>query len=200
MVPFDGEPLIFSNAWKGEDAWKTGIYSPYKAKMLAWARRFAGFYNESMSICEMMLPNFMVGGSAGPSPELEYRYYKAVTGSRNSFADTIEIGRKIWNMERAIRVMAGRHRDQEKFAPFMHMRGATFPLGGSKAVYQDGKWSFEGQNDLYLDREGVEQFKTHFYELEGWDIATGWPTRKTLEGLGMKKVADLMAAKGKLGG
>jgi len=194
LVPFDGDPLIFSNTWKGEEAFKTGIYSQHKAKLLAWARRFAGFYNESMSICEMMLPNF-----GGPSPELEHRYYKAVTGSENTLADTLEIGRKIWNMERAIRVMAGRHRDQEKFAPFMHMKGATFPISTNKPVYQDGKWSFEDQADLYLDREGVEQFKTHFYELEGWDVTNGWPTRKTLEGLGMKKVADVMAAKGKLG-
>ena len=202
VVPFDGEPLIFSNSWKGEEARKTGIYSPYKAKMLAWARRFAGFYNESMSICEMMLPNFISrseSGIAGPSPELEYRYYKAVTGSSNSLADTIEIGRKIWNMERAIRVVAGRHRDQEKFAPFMHMPGATFPIGGARPVYLDGKWSFEDQNDLYLDRDGVEEFKTNFYKLEGWDVNTGWPTRNTLEDLGMKKVADAMATKGKLG-
>ncbi len=202
VVPFDGDPLLFSNSWKGEDALKTGIYSPYKAKMVAWARRFAGFYNESMSICEMMLPEFIGNGPhgiAGPSPELEYRYYKAVTGKDHTFADTMEIGRKIWNMERAIRVMAGRHRDQEKFAPFMHMPGATFPLSGPKPVYQKGKWDFESQNDLYLDRDGVEQFKTHFYKLEGWDVNTGWPTKKTLEGLGMKKVADAMAKKGKLG-
>jgi aldehyde:ferredoxin oxidoreductase len=194
MVPFDQDPLMLSNCWKGEEAFKTGIYSPHKAKMLAWARRFAGFYNESMSICEMLLPGF-----TGPSPELEHRYYQAVTGSRNTLADTIEIGRKIWNMERAIRVMAGRHRDQEVFAPFMHMKGATFPLGMSKPVYQDGKWSFEKQDDLYLDRKGVEQFKTNFYKLEGWNVDTGWPTRATLEGLGMKKVADAMAAKGRLG-
>ena len=203
MVPFDDDPIMLSNAWKGEEAFKTGIYSPHKAKMLAWARRFAGFYNESMSICEMMLPNFIgrsANGIAGPSPELEYRYYKAVTGSPNTFADTIQIGRKIWNMERAIRVMAGRHRDQEKFAPFMHMPGATFPIGGNQPVYQDGKWDYENQNDLYLDREGVEQFKTHFYRFEGWDVENGWPTRKTLEDLGMKKVADVMAARGKLGG
>jgi aldehyde:ferredoxin oxidoreductase len=202
VVPFDGDPLIFSNSWKGEDAYKTGIYSPHKAKMLAWARRFAGFYNESMSICEMLLPVFISSGPkgiAGPSPELEYRYYKTVTGSKNSLADTMEIGRKIWNMERAIRVMAGRHRDQEKFAPFMHMPGATFPIGGPKPVFQNGKWAFEDQNDLYLDRKGVERFKTHFYKLEGWDVDTGWPTRKTLEGLGLKKVADIMASKGKLG-
>ena len=195
MVPFSDDPLMLSNCWKGEEARKTGIYSEHKAKMLAWGRRFAGFYNESMSICDMMLPNF-----GGPSPEIEYRYYQVVTGSKKTFADTIETGRKIWNMERAIRVMAGRHRDKEQFAPFMFMPGATFNLGmGGKPVYQDGQWSFENQNDLYLDREGVELFKTNFYKLEGWDVKTGWPTRKTLEGLGMKKVADTMAAKGRLG-
>jgi len=202
VVPFDGDPLIFSNSWKGEEARKTGIYSPHKAKMLAWARRYAGFYNESMSICEMMLPSFIgrsADGIAGPSPELEYRYYQAVTGSQNTLADTIEIGRKIWNMERAIRVMAGRHRDQEKFAPFMYMPGATFPIGGARPVYQDGKWSFEDQNDLYLDRAGVEEFKSNFYKLEGWDVDTGWPKKNTLEELGMKKVADVMSSNGKLG-
>ncbi|NLT65161.1 MAG: hypothetical protein GXX84_00995 [Acidobacteria bacterium] len=202
VVPFNGDPLMFSNCWKGEEARKTGVYSEHKAKMVAWARHYAGFYNESMSICEMMLPSFIgrsADGIAGPSPDLEYRYYRAVMGDKKTFADTMETGRKIWNMERAIRVMAGRHRDHEQFAPFMYMPGATFAMGGSKPVYQDGKWSFENQNDLYLDREGVEAFKTHFYKLEGWDPATGWPTRKTLEGLGMKKIADVMASKGKLG-
>jgi aldehyde:ferredoxin oxidoreductase len=194
MAPFSDDLLMLSNCWKGEEARKTGIYSEHKAKMLAWGRRFAGFYNESMSFCDMMLPNF-----GGASPEIEYRYYQVVTGSKKSFADTIEVGRKIWNMERAIRVMAGRHRDKEQFAPFMFMPGATFNMSGTKPIYQDGKWSFEDQSDMYLDREGVELFKTNFYKLEGWEVKTGWPTRKTLEGLGMKKVADVMAAKGRLG-
>ncbi len=201
-APFIGDPLMFSNAWKGEEARKTGIYSAHKAKMVAWARYYAGFYNESMALCEMMLPSFIgrsADGISGPSPDLEYRYYQAVTGNKKSFADTIEIGRKIWNMERAIRVMAGRHRDKEEFAPFMYMPGATFMSLGNKPIYQDGKWSFENQSDLYLEKSGVEEFKTHYYKLEGWDAGNGWPTRKTLEGLGMKKVADTMAAKGKLG-
>jgi aldehyde:ferredoxin oxidoreductase len=202
MTPFTGDPLMFSNCWKGEEAKKTGIYSEHKAKMVAWSRYFSGFYNEAMSFCEMMLPNFIgrsANGIAGPSPDLEYRYYQAVTGNKKTFADTIEIGRKIWNMERAIRVMAGRHRDKEQFAPFMYMPGATFMSLGDKPIYQDGKWSFENQSDLYLEKTGVEAFKSHYYKLEGWNAETGWPTRKTLDGLGMKKVADLMASKGKLG-
>ncbi len=202
VVPFDGDPLMFSNCWKGMEANKTGIYSEHKAKMVAWARHFAGFYNEGMSICEMMLPNFIgrsADGIAGPSPELEYRYYRAVMGDQETFADTMETGRRIWNMERAIRVMAGRHRDKEEFAPFMYMPGATFMGLGSRPVYQDGKWNFEDQSDLYLDKAGVELFKTNFYKLEGWGVDTGWPTRKTLEGLGMKRIADTMARNGKLG-
>jgi aldehyde:ferredoxin oxidoreductase len=202
VVPFTGDPLMFSNSWKGEAARKTGIYSAHKAKLVTWARRFAGFYNESMAICEMMLPNF-VGRSAnsmsGPSPELEHSYYQAVTGNKKTFADTMEIGRKIWNMERAIRVMAGRHRDKEQFAPFMYMPGATFMGLGNRPVYENGEWSFQAQDDLYLEKSGVEEFKTHLYKLEGWNPDTGWPTRKTLEDLGMKKIADTMAAKSKLG-
>jgi aldehyde:ferredoxin oxidoreductase len=202
VQPFIGDPLMFSNCWKGEESKKTGIYSEHKAKMVAWARRFAGFYNESMALCEMMLPNFIgrsANSIAGPSPELEYSYYKAVTGNNKTFADTIEIGRKIWNMERAIRVMAGRHRDKEQFAPFMYMPGATFMSLGNKPIYTDGKWSFEDQSDLYLDKDGVESFKTHYYKLEGWDPANGWPTKKTLDGLNLKSVADIMAKKGRLG-
>jgi aldehyde:ferredoxin oxidoreductase len=202
VEPFTGDPLMFSNAWKGEEARKTGVYSAHKAKMVAWARYFSGFYNESMSLCEMMLPNFIgrsANSIAGPSPELEYNYYQAVTGNKKTFADTIEIGRRIWTMERAIRVMAGRDRSKEQFAPFMFMPGATFMSLGNKPIYTDGKWSFEDQSDLYLDKAGVEEFKTHYYKLEGWDAQNGWPTRKTLEGLGMKKVADTMAGKGKLG-
>ena len=194
MVPFSDDPLMLSNCWKGEEAFKTGIYSAHKAKMEAWARRYHGFYNESLAICEMLLPNF-----GGVSPDLEHRYYQAATGSKHSIADAIEVGRKIWNVERAIRVMGGRHRDDEVFAPFMYMPGATFNMAGAKPVYQDGQWSFETQADMYLDRKGGEQFKTHYYALEGWDSSNGWPTRKTLEGLGLGKTADVLAAKSRLG-
>jgi len=194
MVPFSDDPLMLSNCWKGDEARKTGIYSSHKAKMVAWSRYFNELYNESMSICEMLLPNF-----GGVSPDLEHRYYQAATGDKRSFVELMEVGRKIWTMHRAIRVMAGRHRDQEKFAPFMHMPGATFNMSGDKPIYQNGEWSFEGQSDLYLDRDGVEEFKTHYYTLEGWDTSNGWPTRKSLEGLGLGKIADVMAAKNRLG-
>ena len=50
-----------------------------------------------------------------------------------------------------------------------------------------------------LDREKVEDFKTRFYKFEGYNPENGYPTRDTLEKMGMKKVADVLQSKGKLG-
>jgi len=54
-------------------------------------------------------------------------------------------------------------------------------------------------NELYLTEKGVETFKEHYYRLEGWNLESGYPTRKTLEGLELKNVADYLHSKQKLG-
>jgi len=52
---------------------------------------------------------------------------------------------------------------------------------------------------MYFDKSGVEQWKTNFYKVEGWDPETGWPTRETLEDMGLRKVADTLEKAGRLG-
>ena len=52
---------------------------------------------------------------------------------------------------------------------------------------------------MHPDEKGVEQRKIEFYRIEDWENTTGFPKRKTLEDLGLKKVADLLQAKNKLG-
>jgi aldehyde:ferredoxin oxidoreductase len=194
-IPYTDDIMMFNYSWKGEDAWKIGIYSPHKAKQVAWSRHYASFWNESMAFCEMFLPSL---GSL--TPEVEMNYYTAVTGKKDSFADTMRIGQKIWTLERAIRVMHGRSRKTEDFAPFMYKPGASgMTFWGGVPIYENGEWRSDLAPDMYLDRKGVDDFKTHYYALEGWDNENGWPTRKTLEGFGMKHVADTMAARGKLG-
>ncbi len=194
-IPYTDDIFMFNYAWKGEEAWKTGIYSPNKAKQVAWSRHYTGFWNESMAFCEMFLPEL-----GSHSPEIEIMYYKAVTGKNDSFADTMRIGQKIWTLERAVRVMHGRSRKTENFFPYMYMPGATgIVVYGGVPIYENGKWRSDMAAEMHLDRKGVEDFKTHYYALEGWDKENGWPTRKTLEGFGLKKVADTMAKSGKLG-
>jgi aldehyde:ferredoxin oxidoreductase len=81
----------------------------------------------------------------------------------------------------------------------MYMPGAACTtMTGGVPVHENGKWSWQTLRDMYMDHDGVELFKTNFSKLEGWDINTGWPTRKTLEDLGLKKVADAMASRGRI--
>jgi aldehyde:ferredoxin oxidoreductase len=194
-IPYTDDIFMFNYAWKGEEAWRTGIYSPHKAKQVAWSRHYSSFWNESMAFCEMLFPEL-----SSYTPGMEIMYYKAVTGKNDSFADTMRIGQKIWTLVRAIRVMHGRSRQTEDFFPYMYKPGASgFAVYGGVPIYENGKWRNDQAPDMYLDRKGVDDFKSHFYALEGWDKEHGWPTRKTMEGFGLKKMADTMAAKGKLG-
>ncbi len=194
-VPYTDDIFMFNYAWKGDEAWKTGVYSPHKAKQVAWSRHYSSFWNESMAFCEMFLPEL-----GSDTPDIEIMYYTAVTGKKDSFADTMRIGQKIWTLERAIRVMHGRSRQMEDFFPYMYKPGASgLAVYGGVPIYENGKWRSDNAPDMYLDRKGVEDFKSHFFALEGWDKEHGWPTRKTLEGFGLKKVADTLAASGRLG-
>ena len=72
-------------------------------------------------------------------------------------------------------------------------------INGGVPIYENGKWRHDLAPDMYVDRKGVDDFKTHFYALEGWDKEHCWPARKTLEDFGLKKVAGVLQSKNKLG-
>jgi aldehyde:ferredoxin oxidoreductase len=194
-IPYTDDIFMFNYAWKGEEAWKTGIYSPHKAKQVAWSRHYSSFWHESMAFCEMFHH-----GIGDESPEMEINYYRAVTGKKDSFADTMRIGQKIWTLERAIRVMHGRSRQTEDLFPYMYKPGGSGkPKYGGVPIYENGKWRSDLAPDMHLDRNGVDDFKSHFYALEGWDKEHGWPTGKTLEELGLGRMVATLKASGKLG-
>ena len=206
-IPYTGDPLMFNYAWQGADggnmaqALETGIYSRHKAKFVAWHRHYSRFWKESVGYCDWMWANFTSDRKpdhSGFTPEAEPKFLNAVTGKDLSFAGGMEIGRKIWNLDRAIWILQGRHRDMERPAEFLFKPGGSVPK--PLPVYTDGQWDFDKSlGDVFLDKTGVETFKTRYYELEGWDKATGWPSRDTLEELGLNKVADALESEGKLG-
>jgi len=194
-IPYTDDIFMFNYAWKDEEAWKTGIYSPHKAKQVAWARQYAAFWNESMCLCEIYYPEL-----ERESPETELAYYRAVTGKKDSFEETMQRAKKIITLERSIRVMHGRRRSTENFFPYMYKPGASgYARYGGVPIYEKGKWRSDPSSDMYLDRKGVEDFKTHYYCIEGWDKEDGLPTKKTMERLGLNRMIKTLANSGKLG-
>ncbi len=195
MLPYAGDPFMLDYS-EGP----TGVYSDNKVKQVAWYRHYKKFWLDSVIFCDWIWPLFFTANSPdkrGPTPEGESRFFNAVTGKKISFADGIETGRKIWNLDRSIWALQGRHRDMEVFAEYVYSIPSKNPY--TLPVYENGKWSYSRIVGRKLDRQKFEDWKTRFYNFEGWNAANGWPTRKTLEGLGMKKVADQLESKNKLG-
>jgi aldehyde:ferredoxin oxidoreductase len=184
-----------------------GIYSESMAKLVAWHRHYTRYYKQSLSFCDWAWGDYYnpwAEDGRGLTGIGEPKFFNAVTGKDQSFEEGMEIGRKIWNLDRAIWVLQGRHRDEEHFTDYNYEVGSvpgytTYEVPYVVPQYKNGKWSYESVVGRTLDRSGVEQWKDHFYKVEGWDLKTGWPTRKTLEELGLKDVADELESKNKLG-
>ena len=137
------------------------------------------------------------------TPEGEPKFFNAVTGKNLTFAAGMEAGRKVWNLRNAIWTLQGRHRNMVYLQDYEYNSstdGHGFGPPYFLPTFIDGKWDYTDVSDRKLDRAQFDEFKTRFYHLEGWDTRSGWPTRNTLEILGLKHVADLLERRGKLGG
>ena len=194
MVPFQGDQLMLDYSTEN-------MYSKHMAKLVAWHRYYTRFWKESILFCDNRWPDFINPNTPdmiGSTGEAEPRFLNAVTGKQFTFLDGIELGRKIWNLDHAIWTLQGRHRDMVHFPDYIYL----LPKGNKKKKYigrENGEWTYTGIVERCVDRQKFEEFKTLFYELEGWDPLTGYPTRSSLENLGLGYVADELDAQEKLG-
>ena len=94
----------------------------------------------------------------------------------------MKMGERFWNLERAIMMREGRTSKDDKLADYMHKKKkkGTVTGPGGKTI----------KINRTIDRAGFEGLKTAYYKERGWDVTTGHPTRKTLERLDLKDVAD----------
>jgi aldehyde:ferredoxin oxidoreductase len=200
MIPFQGDMDML-------DFSESNIYSEHMAKLVSWQRYYTRFWKQSMLFCNNRWPDFLniySSDGMGATGVVEPEYIKAVTGEDISFEDGIDLGRKIWNLDHAIWTLQGRHRDMVHFVDNVYEEQPLFPHGSIPDVHmpgkENGKWGFYGYSQRTLDRDKFDEFKTRFYELQGWDIVTGYPTRSALKSLGLGYVADELEKNGKLGG
>ena len=114
--------------------------------------------------------------------ELESKVYTAVTGEKITQKELEKIGLRLLTIWRADTTLRMKEIDQRN-------KHDTWPY-----------WAFEGDDPPFtpgsdrMDPDDMELTKDLFYKEMGWDVKTGVPTRKTLEDLGMKDVADKLAA------
>ena len=192
LVPYKDPKMI--------DYSEENIYSEAKAKMISWMKSYNLFWKNSLGYCDWAWPdliNLNQEDYKGFTPDAEPLFYNAVTGENISFEDGMKIGTKIWNLDRAIYTLQGRHRDMEVLSGYVYKAPNETPYPAPMLI--DGKWVYDYGLGRTLDETKFEEWKTKYFKLEGWDSETGWPKRKTLEDLGLGYVADELEKQGKLG-
>ncbi len=194
MAPYEGDPLMLDYSHGNR-------YSEHMVKTVAWHRHYSRFWKQSILYCDFLFPDFLNPSREdrrGMVGEAEPRFFGAVTGREIEFVEGIELGRKIWNLDNAIWTLQGRHRDMVHFAGYIYKEPCE--ARSYMPGVENGEWDYLSVGKEPIDRGKFEAWKTKYYEFEGWDPASGWPRRKTLEGLGMKPVADALEKIGRLGG
>jgi aldehyde:ferredoxin oxidoreductase len=100
---------------------------------------------------------------------------RSITGWEVTVDELLQAGERRVNMLRAFNAREGLTREDDTLPKKLGK-----PLVGGKS---DGK---------FITAEEIEQAKDMYYEMAGWDITTGNPTRAKLEELDIGWVADLL--------
>lgn len=116
------------------------------------------------------------------NPENMAKMYSLATGRELSESELMNYGRKTLTLEKCFNVRAGLTR-KDDVLPWRLMNEPA-PEGPPKGM-MNSKEELSGMLDEY-------------YTLHGWDLKTGWPTRETLESLGMTDIAKELERMGKL--
>jgi aldehyde:ferredoxin oxidoreductase len=175
-------------------------FSSYEGKALA-AKQIQDreYAKECLILCDWLWPVMASEYSEGyvGDPSLESAILSAVTGDEVNEEGLYRIGEKVFNLQRAILIREGhRGREDDRIPEEWH----TVPLK-SNAVNADcvvpGKHGeVVCRKGAVVDRQAFERMKDEYYQLRGWDVATGFPSCAKLEELELDDVAQYLEQRG----
>ncbi len=136
-------------------------------RLTAWVQHNQSLKN-SLLICEFA----SIPGQFFHPPEMDVKIFESrllslVTGIDVDVDELWKTGERIWNLRRAIMVYRENRRREDDTVNRNFAMSLPEPL-------DDGKWN------ALLDR---------YYDLRGWDVVTGVPSKSRLEELGLNDVA-----------
>jgi aldehyde:ferredoxin oxidoreductase len=147
---------------------------------------------ESLVLCDWIFPVMSVEFSEDHmgDPSLESQIVSAALGEEISEEGLYKIGERIVNLQRAVitREAPGSDTIADFHFTIPQRDDPMNPRG--LAPGKDGE--IITRKGAVLDRAKFEEMKREYYQLRGWDKATGLQTRKKLEELNLKDIADEM--------
>jgi aldehyde:ferredoxin oxidoreductase len=187
--------------WGGEAA---ADFSTCEGKALA-AKKIQDrqYVKESLMLCDWMFPLLDIPNSEDHvgDPALESKIVSAVLGNDLDEASLNRIGERVLNLQRAVLAREGhRGRPDDRLPDEWH----TSPLETHVA---DPDCLAPGKNGepisrvgAVVERQAFERMKDEYYQLRGWDVATGRQTRKKLDELELNDLVEALDHRGLMAG
>ena len=156
---------------------------------------------ECVQLCDFVYP--LMHSPKTPdhmgNPTLESQIFSAVTGRAMDEQGLMDIGERVYNLQRAIFTREGRRgRGDDTIEDFNFDTPLRSEWGNAECMAPGKNGEPFPRVGLTIDRDGFEQMKDEFYTVRGWDVATGFQTRSQLAGLGLEDVAGWLGSKGYL--
>ncbi|MBW1900519.1 MAG: hypothetical protein JRJ20_02675 [Deltaproteobacteria bacterium] len=169
-------------------------FSTYEGKaMAAKMVQDREYAKECLILCDFLWPIIEVEHTEDlvGDPTLESQILSAVTGTEVSEQGLYRIGERVFNLQRAILAREGhRGRDFDRLPESSY----TLPLAYDHAIPDCQAPGKDGEPiskvGAVVDRDQFEKMKDEYYGIRKWDPATGLQTRKQLEELGLRDIAD----------
>ncbi len=170
-------------------------FSTYEGKALAVKmiqdRQYA---RDSLILCDFPMNNaasVRYSEDHVGDPTLESMMLSAVTGREVDEEELYRTGERIFNLQRAILAREGhRGRESDVLDKSFYTRPLRF-VGLNPECQAPGKdGEVISRKGAVVDREKFEAMKDEYYELRGWDVASGLQTKAKLEELGLGDIVS----------
>ncbi len=148
-----------------------------KAALVVWHEKYKGII-DMMGICA--LPSMWMDVTLF-IPEDIAGLLNDITGKDYSPEGLLNTGEKLQNLERSFNLLHAGFGRSDDMPP---RKFTDIPV--KEGIYKGEK--------LHIDK--WNQMLDEYYELHGWDKATGWPTKKRLLSLRLDAVVDKLAKNG----
>ncbi len=175
-------------------------FTTYEGKALAAKmiqdREYA---KESLILCDFMWPILHVKHTKDHmgDPSLESKLLSAVTGKEVDEDGLYQIGERILNLQRAILAREGHvGRESDKLPEVFFTRPLKMGTENPECIAPGKDGEIISRKGAVVDRQKFEQMKDEYYQLRGWDVATGLQTKAKLLKLDLDDIIEDLEERG----
>ena len=159
------------------------------------------YVKESLILCDYIWPITSLPNTEDHigDPTLESKLLSAVTGNEVDEYGLYGIGERIFNLQRSVLAREGHSgRESDSLPDRCYTMPLDYDISNIDCLVPGKDGEVISRKGEVVDKTRFEKVKDEYYEIRGWDIATGLQTAKTLKDLGLSEIVEDLENRGLL--